>query len=269
MVWKPRRAGYGSPGGLVELVGGLDGCPLGCGDPECQEWSDARFLDGRGWTYHMSECELEAPDYSEWDEERGFQLVAPFRRKKRECCDCQVIVDALGFWAELDANGCIHCDAGLEQRPILEDRAAGEEEAGFVREPESLAIAVVAAIALVGGAVAAVWFNVGFWIKAGSISLAVVMVAGFPARCRQIRTDQEKQRLRLAGTAPGQGKQKTLEDLRDRYGGQEAIGSEELPQLLAENPNRRRWEGIPDLDQPTGIGRAFIERYLAGSKRNR
>ncbi|MYJ63682.1 MAG: hypothetical protein F4095_15360 [Acidimicrobiia bacterium] len=118
VVWKPRGVGHGAPGGLVELGGGLDGCPMGCGDSECREWSDARFVDGRGWAYHVSECELEDPDYSEFDEGRGFQLHAPFRRRKRECCDCQVIVDAFGFWAELDASECAYCDPEAVERPI-------------------------------------------------------------------------------------------------------------------------------------------------------
>ena len=58
VVFKIEGAGFGGPGGLVELVGEPDGCPLGCGDPECQEWPDARFVDGSGWARHVSECEL-------------------------------------------------------------------------------------------------------------------------------------------------------------------------------------------------------------------
>ncbi|MYA41139.1 MAG: hypothetical protein F4Z31_05250 [Gemmatimonadetes bacterium] len=146
---------------------------------------------------------------------------------------------------------------------------AAEYEAGFVPGPGALFVAVVLTIALVGVAVAAVWLFAGFWIKAVSILLAVVVVVGFPARFRRIRTDQWNKQRRLAGYAPGQGKQKALEDLRGNCEGVEAIGSEELPQLLAENPNRPHWEGFPDQDEPTGIGRAFIERYLAGSKQRR
>ena len=108
VVWKPQGVGYGAPGGLVELGEQPEGCPLACGDPECQEWPEALFVGGRELAYHLSECELEDPDYSGYDEARGFPLIGPFRRVKRECCDCWITVDSFGFWAELDARACDH-----------------------------------------------------------------------------------------------------------------------------------------------------------------
>ena len=122
---------------------------------------------------------------------------------------------------------------------------AVEYKTGFVPAPGALVVAVVATIALVGVAVAAVWFGAGFWIKAVCISLAAAVVVGFPARFRQIRMNQWNKQRRLAGNAPGQGKQKALENLRDKSGGVEAIGGEELPQLLAESPARPPWGGFP------------------------
>ncbi|MYL08573.1 MAG: hypothetical protein F4015_03625 [Acidimicrobiia bacterium] len=157
----------------------------------------------------------------------------------------------------------------MEDQRSPESPMEVEYKTGFVPAPGALVVAVVGTIALVGVAVAAVWFGAGFWIKAVCILLAAAVVVGFPARFRRIRINQWNKQRRLAGGVPGQGKQKALEDLRGNCEGVEAIGSEELPQLLAENPHRPHWEGFPDQDEPTGIGRAFIERYLAGSKQRR
>ena len=60
-VWKPPGAGFVGEAGLVVLDGAPDECFRECGDPDCQEWPDGRFADGKGMSYHLSECELEDP----------------------------------------------------------------------------------------------------------------------------------------------------------------------------------------------------------------
>ena len=61
-VWKQPYAGFVVEPAPVTLMGQPSPCLLDCGDPECQEWPDARTDDG-SYAHHVSECEvLDASD---------------------------------------------------------------------------------------------------------------------------------------------------------------------------------------------------------------
>lgn len=58
-MWKRENAGFVGQPMNVELEGPPDICILDCGDPDCQEWPNARIVDQDIYVYHLSECEIE------------------------------------------------------------------------------------------------------------------------------------------------------------------------------------------------------------------
>lgn len=59
IVYKIPGAGFCGEGLVIKVGGECESCMMGCGDPDCREWSDCIVIKDGGYIYHVSECQMQ------------------------------------------------------------------------------------------------------------------------------------------------------------------------------------------------------------------